>query len=406
MKKFFARFSRWLLLHGPIAAILLTAIPLRAFRLTEPSGGLIGDEVYYVQDARVIVGLPIMFHHLPGTAASGLDPNAEHPPLAKLIMALFIRVFGERDFIWRVPSIILGTFGIWLLYRIVMALGGTRRQAIFAAFVFAFENLTFVHGRIAMLEIYMSTFVLLGTLLYLRSYYEYAGLAFGVATLCKINGVLGLVAVIFYEIVRSFRGSWRPSWKGIRPCVLTGFFCIAFFLAGLGALDSYWTEFRNPVTHVVSMINYARSLTRLGPPQGAESTPLQWWLNSGVINYFVVTTNANGQSYTPILFRGAMNEYFIFAAPLALAYAARRAWAGTSRMAAFAIGSLVANFGPVFFAWALAHRMSYIYYMVPSIPAIVCAITLLFSRTSRGLRWCFAAAMVYAFAFSFPFHYF
>ncbi len=382
------------------------AATLRSFRLGQPSGALIGDEVYYVQDARVILGLPVMFHHLPGSAQSYLDPNPEHPPLAKLVMAAFIRVFGDKDFAWRIPSVILGTLSIWLLYQIVLTLGGSRRQALLAAFALAFDNLSFVHGRIAMLDIYMTAFCLLGTLLYFRRSFELAGIAFGVATLCKFNGVLGVVALVLYELLRAPRWRLGPLARALWPSAITGAFCIASFLAGLGALDCYVTAYTNPFAHIAYMVSYAKSLTRNGPPQGAESTPLQWWMNSGVINYFVVTTSVQGGTWTSILFRAAMSDVVIFAAPFALFDAARRTWAGTSALAAFAIASLIANYAPVFAAWAIVHRMSYIYYMVPSIPAIVIALALLVGKAPRYLQSCFVVAMVYGFCFSFPFHYF
>ncbi|MCL2450372.1 MAG: glycosyltransferase family 39 protein [Polyangiaceae bacterium] len=392
--------------HSPLLALLVIATTLRAFRLGHPSGALIGDEVYYVQDARVILGLPVMFHHLPGSAASYLDPNPEHPPLAKLIMAGFIHVFGDKDFAWRIPSVVLGTLSIWVLYLIVRELGGSARQALFAAFVLAFDNLSFVHGRIAMLDIYMTTFCLVGTLLYFRSYFELAGVAFAIATLCKLNGLLGVGALVLYELLRTPRWSFWPVVRALRPCAVTGGFCVAFLLLGLGALDCYVTTYRNPLEHIAYMVSYAKSLTRTGPPQGSESTPLQWWVNSGVINYFVVTTSVPGGTWTSVLFRAAMTDVVIFSAPLALYYAMKRTWAGTSRIAAFAIASLVANYAPVFAAWAIVHRMSYIYYMVPSMPAIVCAITLAATKLPRYFQWCFVAAMLYGFVFSFPFHYF
>ncbi|MGD0679789.1 MAG: glycosyltransferase family 39 protein [Polyangiaceae bacterium] len=401
-----ARSRAWVLRHAPLLVLLGVAAVLRSFRLADPSGALIGDEVYYVQDARVMLGLPVVFHHLPGSALSGLDPNFEHPPLGKLIMAGFIRVFDDRDFSWRIPSVILGTLAIALLYAIVLQLGGTRRQALIAAFLLAFENLSFLHGRIGTLDVYVTTFILAGTSLYLASCYEVAGVVFAIAMVCKMNGICGIFALAIYEVLLATRGSWRVSWSALRPLVLTTVFCAAFFFLTLGALDCFWTEYRDPWSHVMAMVKFAKSLTRVGPSQGSESTPLQWWVNSGVFNYFQVTTSSGGVSRTTVLFRGAMNDYIIAAAPFGLLYAARRVWTGQSRLAAFAIASFLGNFGPIFLAWAIVSRMSYIYYMVPPMPAIVCAIALLATAVPPVFQWGFAAAVVYSFIVYFPFHYF
>jgi predicted membrane-bound dolichyl-phosphate-mannose-protein mannosyltransferase len=390
--------------HAPLVILLAIAAVLRSFRLTDPSGALIGDEVYYVQDARVILGLPVIFHHLPGSALSGLDPNLEHPPLGKLVMAGFIRIFGDRDFAWRIPSVILGTVGIALLYAIVFQLGGTRRQALFCAFLLAFENLSFVHGRIGTLDVYVTTFMLAGTCLYLASWYEVAGIVFGISMLCKMNGVGGIFAIALYEILLALRDRGAISWPSLRPLVITSVFCAAFFFAGLGTLDGFFTEFRSPWSHVVSMARFAESLTRTGPPQGSESTPLEWWVNSGVFNYYQVTTAVGGVARTTVFFRGAMNDYIIFAAPFALLYASRPAWSGRSRLAVFAVASFLGNFAPVLLAWAILSRMSYIYYMVPAMPAIICAIVLLATSVPRRFQWAFAAAVLYSFRLYFPFH--
>ncbi|MBS2026610.1 MAG: glycosyltransferase family 39 protein [Deltaproteobacteria bacterium] len=393
----------WLRVHGPISALLIVGAALRSFRLGEVSGMLIGDECWYVQDARVILGLPVMLKNLPAAPLSGLDPNSEHPPLAKLIMAGSMRLFGNTEIAWRIPSVILGTLSILLLYAIVLRLGGSRKQAWLAAFVLAFENLSFIHGRIAMLDIYVVAFVLLATWLYLTRRFELAGVVFGVAALCKVNGLFGLGAMLLYDLVRARRHLWPIPWRWLWPRARAVIFALGFFLLGLGALDAYWTEYRSPFAHLSHMFSYHASLKHVGRPEGNESTPGDWWLNGGAFNYMTWTQTVNGVSkYT--VFRAAMNEYVIFAAPMALFYAAWRAW-NRSRLGAFAVASLICMFGPMFAAWVLADRKSYIFYMVPSVPAIACAIALMAPKLPRPAQWGFVVAVLYAYAFNFPFKY-
>jgi predicted membrane-bound dolichyl-phosphate-mannose-protein mannosyltransferase len=372
-----------------------------------------------VQDARVILGLPLAnMKNLPAHPLSGLDPNPEHPPLAKLIMAGSMKLLGDRGIAWRLPSVVLGTLGILLLYLIVQRLGANRRLALFAAFVLAFDNLSFIQGRIAMLDIYLTTFILLGTWLYFSALPELAGIAFAVAGLCKINGVLGLFAVLLFEAMvflrSAWRGSWRatltarawvPSWATLRPAVLASVFCVAFLLAGLGVLDNYWTDFTGPLQHLKHMVTYHAGLTSHGAPTGTASVPPQWWLNQGTMDYFVWSWNAGGEK-THMVFRAAMNDYLIWAAPLALFVAGQRAWFDRSRLAMFAVASFVANFGPPFLAWVIVSRTSYIYYMTATIPAFACAIAVAASAVPRSIKWCYAGAMMYSFICNFPFRYF
>ncbi len=391
--------------YGPLVGLLAAALGLRVFKLGEVPGQLIGDEIWYVQDARVILGLPVLRHHLAKEALSGLDPNTEHPPLAKLIMAGSMKLLGDTEIAWRLPSVVLGLLGIWLLFEIVRALGGTRDQAGFAAFLLAFDNLTFIHGRIAMLDIYVVTFMLLGTWLYLRSFFELAGLAFGLAALCKLTGVLGLGSLVLYEALLH-RRQWRtPDWRAIGRRASTLVFCGGFLVLGLGLLDCLFTEFRSPFAHFYSMFHYHAGLTHTGPSTGAESTPFQWWLNSGAMDYFVWTVN-EGATSRRILFRAAMNDYLIIGAPLALLYATQRAWQARSRLGAFAIASVVATFGPMFLIWVIFSRTSYIFYMLPSVPAMACALSLGAFALPRSIRWGYAALILYAFFFGFPFKYF
>ena len=392
--------------HGAITGLLAVSLGLRIFKLAAVAGQLIGDEAWYVQDARVILGLPVLLKNLPASPLSGLDPNSEHPPLAKLIMAGFMRLFGNREVAWRIPSVVLGLLCIVLLYAIVLRLGGSKRQALFAAFVLAFDNLSFIHGRIAMLDIYLVAFILLGAWLYLSARYELAGVAFGLATLVKMNGLLGLAAMVLFELLLLRRDRWpRFSWEAVRPLVLTSAFCAAFFLLGLGALDCYWTEFRNPFAHIAHMLSYHTNLKRIGPPEGTESTPLQWWLDSGAFNYLSWTVTTHGAKQVT-LFRAALNEYVVFAAPVALFYAAQRVWQARSRLGAFALAMVVGNYVPMLLAWVVFSRRSYIFYMVPSVPAFACAIALLGGRLPRSVQAGFAVAVLYAFFFNFPFRYF
>lgn len=396
------RWASTLAKHAPIVALLIVSAVLRAYRLPDMPGSLIGDEVWYVQAARVLAGFPVLMNHLPATALSGLDPNFEHPPLAKVVMAESMRLFGNHENAWRIPSVVLGTLSIWLLYRIILALRGTREQALFGAFVLSFDSLFFLHGRIGTLDIYFVTLMLVGTWLYLSSYLELAAIAFAVGALCKMNAVLGLLAMLLYEALLARKEWRRPSWRAIgrRAVVLVLF--ASFFLLGLGALDSFFTRFRSPFEHLAEMGHFHAGLKHVGLSTGTESTPFEWWVNSGTFDYYFWTGTAGGAP-AHVLFRGMMNGYVLFVAPLAIVYAAGRCWSEGSRLATFAVASLAANFIPIFLAWALLSRSSYIYYMLPSVPAIACALALVAFVVPRSTRWAFIALVLYGFAMSFPF---
>lgn len=381
--------------------ILVIGGALRLYRLSKPDNGLIFDEVYYVQDARVILGLPVHLDHLHPGAQSGFDPNSEHTPLAKLIMAASMHLLGPTAFAWRLPSVILGTLSIWLVYKLVQALGGTKGQAQVAAFVLAFDNLAFVHGRIATLDIYVMTFMLLGTWLHVSRRYELAGIGFGLATLCKLNGLFGVAAIVLFE-AGSLLGGKKPAalLRSLEPLFVMVAVYVAFTFCALGALDAAWTSFRSPIDHLIHIVRFGASLTQKAP-DGASSTPLQWLLNDGNFEYLSVRVTSSGATKTTVLFRGAMTEYVIFAAPFALAAAAQRAWHG-SRHGRLAVCLFIANYLPLCLAWYGASRTSYIYYFLQCLPAIALAIALAAPMVPRVMRIAFVLAVLFSFWMWFP----
>ena len=131
-----------------LPALLLLSFVLRAAWIDKPPGGVIFDETYYVNASRVILGLPVAEGaHYAGSPA-GLDPNIEHPPLGKVLIAGSMAIFGDGPLGWRLPSIIAALIAIAAVYLIVRASGETAALAFGIAGFVAFDNLTFVHGRI------------------------------------------------------------------------------------------------------------------------------------------------------------------------------------------------------------------------------------------------------------------
>ena len=71
----------------------------------------------------------------------------------------------------------------------------------------------------------------------------------------------------------------------------------------------------------------------------------------------------------------------------------------------FALASFATSYLPFLISWAWTARVSYIFYMLPSVPAFAIAIALLCDAVPRPVRWAFGCAVLYAFYFSYPFHY-
>lgn len=166
---------------------------------------LIFDEDYYVNAARVIDGInppqKMPYHGAP----AGDDPNAEHPQLAKLIVAGTIKLFGDTPLGWRIGSIIFAALALLALYALVTGAGGSGWLGVGVCAVMALDNLMLVHGRIATLDIYAVAVALLAAALYVRKHPLLAGLALGVAACMKEVALLLLVVFALFEGLRIAR---------------------------------------------------------------------------------------------------------------------------------------------------------------------------------------------------------
>jgi hypothetical protein len=90
-----------------------------------PQRSLIFDEAYYVNAARVLLGwTDVRMTHY-GDSPVGLDPNTEHPPLGKLVIAGSMLLFGDNGYGWRIPSIVAGLVALAAVYGIARASGAT-----------------------------------------------------------------------------------------------------------------------------------------------------------------------------------------------------------------------------------------------------------------------------------------
>jgi 4-amino-4-deoxy-L-arabinose transferase-like glycosyltransferase len=153
-------------------------LPCHSSCRTRDAHLLIFDERYYVNAARIMAG--IRPAEIPGAAYRhaplGSDPNAEHPQLAKLIMAGSIELLGDGPWGWRLGSLILGTLATLGMFALVRWAGGSPWLGVGAAALMASDNLMLVQGRIATLDIYVVAAMVWSMALYVRGRSLAAGL--------------------------------------------------------------------------------------------------------------------------------------------------------------------------------------------------------------------------------------
>src|SRR5205807_4910006 len=120
---------------------------------------------YYVNAARVILHIPIPCHSGGGcdpysTIAGGHDPNSEHPPLGKLIIAAGMKALGDNPIGCRFFPVIFGCIAIGAMYCLVRTAGGGAWLARGPAALMAVDNLSMLHGRMPTLDAFVGVSML------------------------------------------------------------------------------------------------------------------------------------------------------------------------------------------------------------------------------------------------------
>ena len=399
-----------------LAIVLVAAFVVRAIWLTVPVNGLIFDEAYYVRAAEIMIGQPVDAGAHYAGATLGLDPNQEHPPLGKALMAASMLVFGDNGLGWRIPSLIAGMIALGALYLIVRAAGESRWLGVLAVTFFGFDNLSIVHGRIGTLDMMVLAPLLVGSWLALKRRWFAAGAIMGIGTLVKLTGVYGLAALLLWLAIEAV-GRWRTNRRldaaFLRPTLLVLAGYVLVFGAGLTALDARFSTYKNPLDHLAHMVTYGANLTKPGGNATCESNdsaPWQWLTNDCEMTYYrtSVTTKSGGKviSVVPSIdFRGAMNPVLVGTFALGVSAAFWLAWKSRSVLARWSLVWIAANYLP-YVALVLARsRISYIYYFLPVIPALAVAVALLLQRSGlpRFVLWGYLAAFAFAAVAYFPF---
>ena len=181
--------------------IAIAALALRLVNLATPKG-FVFDEVYYVDGARDLLKY--------GVEVAGNKPEfIVHPPVGKWLIAGGIQIFGDNEFGWRFATAIVGTILILLFARLVHVLFYSTLLTAMGAGLMAMDGLVLVHSRTALLDLFLTFFVLLAVYLWHRQRHWYAGIAIGLAMGTKWSALYFLVLIAcisLYKVFTSYSG--------------------------------------------------------------------------------------------------------------------------------------------------------------------------------------------------------
>jgi len=250
------------------------------------------DEVHYVPAIRA-------FLTLEGAA------NMEHPPLAKLIMAGGMAVFGDNPLGWRVMSLSFGTLVLLAAMRAMWFASMSRAASLLTGIFSATNFLLFVHARIAMLDIFMVGFVMLALWMCAgavrlhetaRWRLVVAGASMGAAMACKWNaiplavlpGVAFLVARLwsagprFLTVNRGWPIGGMALWEA---AIWLGALPLAVYALAYAPYLLFAELPRNPVGLVDLHRQMLEMQTQVPEAHPYQSVWWQWVMNSRPIWY-------------------------------------------------------------------------------------------------------------------------
>jgi hypothetical protein len=421
-------------------------LPCHASCRTPSAHALIFDERYYVNAARVIAGIrpPALAGTAYRHAPLGSDPNAEHPQLAKLIMAGSIELLGDGPWGWRLGSLIFGTLAILGMFALVRWAGGGAWLSVGAAALMAADNLMLVAGRLGILEIYVVAAMVWSVALYLRGRPLLSGLAAGVGACMKLFGLDVLAILVMLELMRW----WQPDAQRRReqPRLglggLTGALAVgaASFLGLLVILDQVVPPYDNsarrfvsggPVSHLSHMISYGIHQIGSAGAGGIASRPWEWLVDYKPIAYLTIDPSHPGAlrgDHPAVHFLGLISPPILLAGLIGTALAlwsalAARPTAGapgeiaapdgtrgavsadTSALGRLAAAWFVGTFGPFLVISLAFDRTSYLYYMTVVMPGMYVAAVWLAHRLRQAvwLVWAWAALVAVAAVVLYPF---
>ncbi len=344
--------------HRQLFLLALFGFLLRLINLSHPPN-MIFDEVYHAFTAREFVRGSTIAWEWWHPAPPGFAYEWTHPPLAKYGMVLGMLIFGQNSFGWRLPSAIVGSLSLVVLY--LLAKNWTRSSpiALTASLLLAIDGLHLVQSRIAMNDIYLLLFVLLSLYHASLNRWKSSAIFLGLALASKWSAVYTLIplAYLFFK-----NRSFSP-----KSIVIAGRWLL---VAGLTYFISYAPFFFS--NHTLSQfIELQKQMwsyhTHLQATHTYQSQPWQWVLGLRPVWYFTshpssLQANIYAQSNPLFLWLGLLSFLFLRFLLVLIAYLS------------------------FLLPWLFSPRIMFFYHYLPSLPFLAIALADFLHRLSSPLR--------------------
>jgi predicted membrane-bound dolichyl-phosphate-mannose-protein mannosyltransferase len=361
-----------------------------------PTRNYLGDEVFYVSEANLFLN------------GNGME-RPEHPPVGKWLVAAGIFLFGDNTVGWRATPILFGTISIFIFYficrRLVRGDSSSENIKIFfqpknrrskwlrtatfvpllATFLFASENMSFVMGHIAMLDVFCITFMLLGFFFYLRGNYLICGIFMGLSMLCKAMALLAILAVAIHllttrraEILAEARYLWEKirakpnnpiNQSDILKTLLIPILALVTWVVLLPLLQFPAThQWISPIKSSFDMLTTHLSLNEAGygSTSGIASKPWMWLIWPDGIYYWISPRYLMAIGWTVWVLIMPSIAYLIYQVSRYRNQGHQLVW--------FVLSWFAGVYGLLVVLRLVTGRLMYHFYFYPAIPAVCLAI--------------------------------
>ena len=284
--------------------IALISFGLRLWDLGTPKG-LVFDEVYYVDGARDFLKY--------GVEVTKSAPEfVVHPPVGKWCIALGIKIFGNNEFGWRFAAAVAGALTIYLVGRIARKLFNSRILSALASLLMALDGLHLVHSRTALLDLFLTLFILLAVYAWLKENYWRSGIWFGLALGTKWSAVyfVGAFALLAMYRDRHRVELWftlllkRIAQFAILPLLTYLLSWTGWFLSSRG-WDRHWADSQSTSWSIIpkslrSFWHYQAEIlhfhTTLTTPHSYQANPWSWLIMGRPTSFFYETPKTCGSN--------------------------------------------------------------------------------------------------------------
>ena len=267
-----------------LAVVILFGAITRFVNLGRPNE-LVFDEVYYVDGARDFLSFGV---ELDNSQAEFVV----HPPLGKWAIAAGIKVFGDTPFGWRFSAALVGTLSILVVFLIAQKLFNSFFISMCCTVLMSLDGLHLVMSRTALLDIFLSFFILLSFYLLIRNQLWLAGITMGMALATKWSAVYVIAAIGIYLIIRQRRFFLPAAQFGVVPLAV-------YLFSWIGWLRSPDGWSRNSSDNaLVSLFNYHREMlnfhTGLTTDHSYQASAWNWLVLGRPTSFFYETPKSCG----------------------------------------------------------------------------------------------------------------